>query len=157
MQQAIPAGHKMLQEGLAKILYKEDKLEKNDEGKIKPKGKSAKQANDQNQDRGGVFYNPVQEFNRDTSILVIRQYAEQLKKEREAKNKEFQGISVLEALAATGLRSVRYMKEIEQIKLLLANDIDPTATDLMAKNFEFNDIKDKFEISTADAIDLMND
>lgn len=89
--------------------------------------------------------------------MVIRQYAEQLKKEKEAKGKEFTGISVLEALAATGLRSVRYVKEIEHIRLLLANDIDPTATDLMAKNFEFNDIKDKFEISTADAIDLMND
>ena len=55
-----------------------------------------------------------------------------------AKGKEFNGISVLEALAATGLRSVRYLKEIPSILKLVANDIDSTATDLMKKNFEFN-------------------
>ena len=46
---------------------------------------------------------------------------------------------MLEALSATGLRSVRYIKEIPTINKLVANDIDPTATDLMKKNFEFND------------------
>lgn len=52
---------------------------------------------------------------------------------------------------------------------LVANDIDPTATDLMKKNFEFNDCpSDKVEgrfvkfwfvfvVFTSDAIDLMND
>ena len=50
------------------------------------------------------------------------------------------GINILEALAATGLRSVRYLKEINNIKTLIANDIDPTATDLMKKNFDFNKI-----------------
>lgn len=52
---------------------------------------------------------------------------------------------MLEALAATGLRSVRYMKEIPSITTLVANDIDKTATDLMTKNFEFNECpKDKY-------------
>ena len=46
---------------------------------------------------------------------------------------------MIEALAATGLRSVRYIKEIPSICKLVANDIDPTATSLMQKNFEFND------------------
>jgi len=46
---------------------------------------------------------------------------------------------VLEALSATGLRSIRYLKEISNIKHLTANDIDPTATELMTKNFKFND------------------
>jgi len=44
--------------------------------------------------------------------MAIRLFADILKKEKEAKNKEFTGIKVLEALAATGLRSVRYLKEI---------------------------------------------
>ena len=47
---------------------------------------------------------------------------------------------MLEALAATGLRSVRYLKEIPRINKLVANDIDPTAVELMQKNFDFNDI-----------------
>lgn len=46
----------------------------------------------------------------------------------------------MEALSATGLRSVRYIKEIEELRTLVANDIDPTATELMQRNFDFNDI-----------------
>ena len=61
-----------------------------------------------------------------------------VKQEKENKNKEFKGLNVLEALSATGLRSVRYLKEIPSINKLVANDIDPTATELMRKNFDFN-------------------
>ena len=60
--------------------------------------------------------------------------------EKARKGKDYKGVSILEALAATGLRSVRYMKEIEPIQKLLANDIDPTATQLMKQNFDFNGI-----------------
>jgi len=58
-QAEAPEGYSILQEGQARILYREDKLEVNDEGKIKAKGKSAKNANEQNAVRGAVFYNPV--------------------------------------------------------------------------------------------------
>ena len=81
----------------------------------------------------------MQEFNRDFSILAIREFAKLKKEERLAKGKDdYTGIQLLEALAATGLRSVRYMKEIDSLTGVLANDIDPTATELMRKNFEFN-------------------
>jgi len=62
-----------------------------------------------------------------------------LKEEKAKKNKEHDGIQILEALAATGLRSVRYLKEIPSLKKLIANDIDKAATDLMKANFDFND------------------
>ena len=96
-----------------------------------------------------VFYNKVQVFNRDSSINVIRHFAEVRKQEFEekiAKKKKrresnpdpahdkpimfdkFDGITILDALAATGLRSVRYLKEIEHIKHLTINDLDPLAT-----------------------------
>lgn len=78
----VPQGYKVLQEGKAKILYKEEKLAKDDQGKIRAPGKSAKQANEMNETRGAVFYNPVQEFNRDTSILAIREYAKIRQEER---------------------------------------------------------------------------
>lgn len=105
---------------------------------ISVKGKGKRQANEVNENRGAVFYNPVQEFNRDFSIMAINQFAEMTRLEREAKTKEFLGINVLEALAATGLRSVRYLKEIPAIQKLVANDIDVVATDLMKKNFDYN-------------------
>jgi len=73
-------------------------------------------ANEENVNRGAVFYNPVQEFNRDISILVIREFIKVQNEELEAKNKKrFDGVKLLEALAATGLRSVRYLKEIDSI------------------------------------------
>ena len=98
----------------------------------------------------------MQEFNRDTSITVINEFNEMLAEERAAKNKPHEGISVFEALGATGLRSVRYMKEIPSITKLVGNDIDHKATELMAKNFEFNDCPaEKYEVKTRDAIDLM--
>ena len=71
--------------------------------------------------------------------MAINEFSQILVEENAAKGKNHDGINVLEALAATGLRSVRYMKEIPLIKKLVANDIDKTATDLMTKNFEFND------------------
>jgi len=73
----------------------------------------------------------VQEFNRDISILTIREFSKIREEELKAKNREFTGINVLEALSATGLRSVRYLKEIPRIKELVANDIDPAATETM--------------------------
>ena len=80
------------------------------------------------------------------SILAINEFNEILKEEKAKKNKEHHGIKVLEALAATGLRSVRYMKEIPSLKKLIANDIDKAATELMTANFEYNDCdKEKYQ------------
>ena len=71
---------------------------------------------------------------------MIREYIKILGEEKAAKEKEFDGVSILEALAATGLRSVRYLKEIDNIKELVANDWDPKAVELIKKNMEFNGI-----------------
>lgn len=60
--------------------------------------------------------------------MTIKEFSKLKEKELKSKNKEFQGISILEALSATGLRSVRYLKEIDSINQLVANDIDPYAT-----------------------------
>lgn len=136
---SVPMGYKVLTEGQARILYKEEKLQADENNMIKTQ-KGKRIANEQNEVRGTVFYNPVQEFNRDISILTIREFAKIREEEKLAKGKEFKGIAILEALAATGLRSVRYSKEIEALRTLVANDIDPTATELMKKNFEFNSV-----------------
>ena len=121
-------------------------MEKDEQNKVKRSaGGGKREANEINETRGAVFYNPVQEFNRDISILAINEFNQILKEEKTAKGKEHDGIKVLEALAATGLRSVRYIKEIPSIKTLVANDIDKAATDLMTKNLEFNECPDKYK------------
>mgnify|MGYP001233431140 CR=1 FL=1 len=79
---------------------------------------------------------------------MIREFIKIQREEYDAKGKDHNkdGIYVLEALAATGLRSVRYMKEIDNIKKIHSNDLDPKAVELMKKNFEFNDIDpEKYE------------
>lgn len=141
-----PEGYKILKEGQANLLYIEEQMEKDEQNRVKNATGGKRQANEINETRGAVFYNPVQEFNRDTSILVINEFNELLSEERTAKGKQHDGIRVFEALAATGLRSVRYMKEIPSISKLVGNDIDQAATDLMKKNFEFNDCpQDKYQ------------
>ena len=86
-----------------------------------------------------------------------------LKKEKEERKKDFTGLKVLETLAATGLRSVRYCKEIgtragmDDVKVshIVANDWDPEASNSIKSNFEFNGIETSHEIQTMDGIDLM--
>lgn len=80
--------------------------------------------------KGEVFYNPVQQFNRDLSIAVISCY-----KERFCAKEE---LTILEALSATGLRSIRYLKELAGVEKIYANDLDPVAVELIRKNFASN-------------------
>ncbi|KAF7793124.1 hypothetical protein EIP86_004233 [Pleurotus ostreatoroseus] len=45
---------------------------------------------------------------------------------------------ILEALSATGLRSIRYAKEISSVKYVIANDLSPSAAEAMRRNVELN-------------------
>ena len=69
---------------------------------------------------------------------MIKMYLERLRKEKEEKSKEFDGVSILEALSATGLRSIRYFKEIPDIKSIIANDLDANAVEAIKRNIEHN-------------------
>eukprot|EP01047_Picozoa_sp_COSAG01_P093552 COSAG01_NODE_24659_length_771_cov_1.383929_2_plen_165_part_01 len=95
-----------------------------------------------------VFYNNAQIFNRDLSVLVARLLLGQKREEAEAKlAKRVQrweaardagkpmtskhpaegactGARILDALSASGLRAIRYAKELEHLSLVLANDIE---------------------------------
>ena len=47
------------------------------------------------------------------------------------------GALVLEALSATGLRSIRYIKEVPGIKTLVVNDLEEAAVETIRRNLEF--------------------
>ena len=67
-----------------------------------------------------------------------------------------QGIAILDALAATGLRSVRYLKEIPAVRKLVINDIVPEATAQALENCEKNNADmSKVIVNTGDAIEYM--
>lgn len=59
-------------------------------------------------------------------------------------NYDGKGIRILDALAASGLRSIRYYNEISPSLLhsVTINDLDPAAVDLAKENIEFNQLKD---------------
>ena len=117
-----------------------------------------------------VFYNKVQVFNRDTSIQVIKLFGETFDREKREKYEKkmaryatdpskFEhephaptyGIHVLDALAATGLRSVRYVKEIPCVTKVTINDLLPAATAAAQVTCDRNNVDpSKIAISTGE-------
>ena len=119
-----------------------------------------------------VFYNPVQEFNRDLSICVLTAFSETYQKEKleaakkknevesepillEAGKKCEGGLRILEALSATGLRSIRYANEIPGIKEILANDLSKSAVESIRSNVVLNKLEELITPSFNDAMTLM--
>ncbi|KAI9506767.1 N2,N2-dimethylguanosine tRNA methyltransferase [Coemansia spiralis] len=112
-----------------------------------------------------VFYNPVQEFNRDMSIAAIktwRDLATEVKMERFNKSTNPNkiapptNITILEALAASGLRSVRYAKEIDGIDHILTNDLLEDAVESIKRNVHFNGLSQSLvRANQGDAISVM--
>lgn len=110
-----------------------------------------------------VFYNPAQEFNRDLTITVLKSWSQLRTQEllEKAKSKDFNGFNTenglapftcLDALSATGLRAIRYAKEIPELDYVVANDYNPTAVEYLKRNQLANGISDKkLVISNSDA------
>uniref|UniRef100_A0A3Q1H5U9 tRNA (guanine(26)-N(2))-dimethyltransferase n=1 Tax=Anabas testudineus TaxID=64144 RepID=A0A3Q1H5U9_ANATE len=143
-----------------------------------------------------VFYNPVQEFNRDLTCAVITEFARELLAQRgvkvvvpgetervvvslseemneadvktEEKNgaeepavtatvgeKCEHGLRVLEGLAASGLRSVRFALEVPGLQSVTANDFSTKAAALIARNAQYNGVSHLLQASCKDASMLM--
>lgn len=126
-----------------------------------------------------VFYNKVQVFNRDLSIQVIKLFAEKRLQEREerlskkrAKKEATEsapasettsaaetnppGIKILDALAASGLRSIRYLKEIPNVSHVTINDLSAEATKQAESNCRLNNVDmSRVTINTEDACMFM--
>ncbi|XP_038284355.1 tRNA (guanine(26)-N(2))-dimethyltransferase isoform X1 [Canis lupus familiaris] len=146
-----------------------------------------------------VFYNPVQEFNRDLTCAVITEFARiqlaakgiQIKvpgekdvqkvvvdlseqEEEKAEMKEGanlapgdqprtaavgeiceEGLRVLEGLAASGLRSIRFAREVPGLQSVVANDASARAVDLICRNVQLNGVAHLVHPRQADARMLM--
>uniref|UniRef100_A0A8C8STQ9 tRNA (guanine(26)-N(2))-dimethyltransferase n=1 Tax=Pelusios castaneus TaxID=367368 RepID=A0A8C8STQ9_9SAUR len=142
-----------------------------------------------------VFYNPVQEFNRDLTCAVVTEFirlqlsakgiqiavpgeekveklAVDLSKGEEAGPEPApdgegparaavvgelceEGVQILEGLAASGLRSIRFAKEVPGLRAVVANDFSSKAVELMARNIQFNAVEHLVTPSFADARMLM--
>lgn len=75
--------------------------------------------------------------------------------DKPAHQEESGGLRILEALAASGLRSIRYGLEIPKAASVVANDISPEAFEAMKRNIAHNSVGDKVFPSCEDASMLM--
>ncbi|KAI4197346.1 MAG: hypothetical protein LQ350_005967 [Teloschistes chrysophthalmus] len=62
---------------------------------------------------------------------------------------------ILDALSATGLRALRYVKEIPLVTSVTANDLSLTATESIRLNVQYNGVADKINATTSDAKAIM--
>jgi len=108
-----------------------------------------------------------QVFNRDLSVLMLQLFAERRLRDKAAREMKRQnlsmeetqeklnsidwaskvrdapideGMTVLDALAASGLRSIRYIKEVPGVKEVVVNDLEPAAVEQAKRNVEFNKV-----------------
>ncbi|KAK3098987.1 hypothetical protein FSP39_024964 [Pinctada imbricata] len=153
-----------------------------------------------------VFYNPVQEFNRDLTVAVISQFVKDRQNEILLKNKTSQsvkvasdqedckvdvetasctenkgrgdivnsdvnsdlateeleagkvyenGVRILEGLAASGLRSMRFGLEIPGVREIIANDFDHFAVKVIGQNIEKNGLTGMVKANFGDAAMVM--
>lgn len=80
-------------------------------------------------------------------------YAKELQ-DNEAGDKKYEikTLRILEALSATGLRSIRYAKEVPHVTQVVANDISEKAVESIKKNVKFNQVEHIVESSHSDAM-----
>ncbi|EFW15044.1 RNA methyltransferase tRNA(m5U54)methyltransferase [Coccidioides posadasii str. Silveira] len=205
--------YETVKEGLAYILVPRQSTSSSE--------KERKNRPTEDKDRPAVFYNPIQQFNRDLSVLAIRAYGEHAiamktekhekklkrrdshckgkKRKREAldgdtgtgskkscvdersdipapavsevapsvaeqeqpnaaENNETPwtpSFTILDALSATGLRALRYAKEIPFATQVVANDLSALAIASMKNNIKHNRVDDIVRPNNGDACSYM--
>lgn len=81
---------------------------------------------------------------------------QETKKKRHKKNEEVtKKITILEALSATGLRSIRYAQEVNHIDEIIANDWSREAVKQIDRNIEHNKVQHLVKSSMSCASALM--
>lgn len=89
-----------------------------------------------------VFYNPVMKLNRDLSIILL-------------KSLKRQGLRIADPLAGSGVRSLRFLKELpkNQIKEIHVNDVKKDFLKIFKLNLRKNKLKlsKKIKLSNQDA------
>lgn len=100
----------------------------------------------------GAFYNPAQKFNRTLTIKIINQFITGSQKDR---------IVLLECMSATGLRGIRYLKELQGVDKIVMNDISHSACSSIVNNCMRNGIKaeinETIEESGKPAVEVRNE
>ena len=71
-----------------------------------------------------VFYNPVMELNRDLSVIALQTFRET----------QVEDISICDSFGGTGIRGIRYGREISGVQNVVINDLNPLAVQFTKEN-----------------------
>ncbi|MFW9899782.1 MAG: tRNA (guanine(10)-N(2))-dimethyltransferase [Candidatus Thorarchaeota archaeon] len=82
-----------------------------------------------------VFYNKRMIINRDISSLAINAYSTLFKQDE---------LIVVDSMAASGIGSIRILKECKNIKKIYINDINPDAVKLIFQNLKLNNLDNRY-------------
>ncbi len=66
------------------------------------------------------------------------------------------GMTIFEALAASGLRSLRYWKEVPGIRSIVVNDLDPVAVDMARENVIRNGLAKDLVVNEKEDVNFAN-
>jgi tRNA (guanine26-N2/guanine27-N2)-dimethyltransferase len=88
-----------------------------------------------------VFYNPSMKMNRDLAVLVLQAYQKMVERE----------LTVCEPLAGCGVRGIRFAEEVEGIREVHLNDINPEAFRMAQHNIELNNLANVVSLTNEDA------
>ncbi|ATY65226.1 N2,N2-dimethylguanosine tRNA methyltransferase [Cordyceps militaris] len=151
-----------------------------------------------------VFYNPIQQYNRDLSVLAIKVYGEEAlerrKNRKQTKDAKYgkkrkrgdengtkveeteqppaqpeqqpasepvpaaqknagstakPAFKMLDALSASGLRALRYARELPFVTSITANDLSASAAKSIKQNVEHNGVADIVSVTNGDALAVM--
>lgn len=80
-----------------------------------------------------------------SSIAVLNVLSQQKSRDKP------DGIVILEAFSATGLRSIRYAKEVAGVRQILANDISKNAVANIELNVTDNEVQNVVTATESDA------
>lgn len=75
-----------------------------------------------------VFFNPVMELNRDLSVLALMVFS----------SKQDHDIKICDAFGGSGIRGIRYAKEISGVESVIITDLNPLAVQFAEENIREN-------------------
>ncbi|VDM53609.1 unnamed protein product [Angiostrongylus costaricensis] len=105
-----------------------------------------------------VFYNPVQEFNRDLTYDCFLRFIQRILCVMVHNLKivlKGDSVRILDALSATGLRALRFAQEVEHVDFVLANDFSENAVQIIKDHIVLNGLENKVIANFGDAIETM--
>ncbi len=95
-----------------------------------------------------VFYNPQMRVNRDISSLAVQVFTEETGRD----------VMVLDVMASSGIRGIRYAIECSKVREVVFNDLNPDSIEILKENVDLNHLQKrvKIKIYNEDAGALMH-